>query len=175
MAQKTGLEFTNPDAYREKMDRLLGNREPISVISETPDVLDDIVGRHSPRDMRRRPFPGKWTPNEIIGHLADAEWVYGYRIRLVLCEDQPTILGMDQDLWVSGQRYNDREPADLLEMFRGLRSFNLPLWRQMAPSDFERAGKHNERGDESLGAMIRMLAGHDLSHIDQISRYLEAG
>ena len=60
-------------------------------------------------------------------------------------------------------------------MFRGLRSFNLAVWKQMTPSDFERVGKHNERGDESLGTMIRMLAGHDLSHIDQINRYLEAG
>jgi hypothetical protein len=33
---------------------------------------------------------------------------------------------------------------------------------------------HNERGPESLGLMLCMNAGHDLSHIDQLTRYLAA-
>jgi len=32
------------------------------------------------------------TPNEVIGHLTDSEWVYGYRLRLILCEDDPASL-----------------------------------------------------------------------------------
>jgi hypothetical protein len=175
MAQKkTGLEFIDPEAYRQKVFKVLGQRDPLEVMSTTADTLTRIIDQHTPEQLRSRPFTGKWTPNEIIGHLADAEWVFGYRLRLILCEDEPTILGMDQDLWVTGQRHNDREPTELLEMFRGLRVFNLAIWRQMSASDLERNGQHNERGGESLGTMLRMAAGHDLSHIDQITRYLEA-
>ena len=103
-----------------------------------------------------------------------AKWVYGYRLRLILCEDHPTILGMNQDLWVAGQRHNEREPSDLLDMFRTMRQFNLVLWNRMSPADLQRTGQHNERGPESLGVMLRMLAGHDLSHLDQITRYIQA-
>ena len=95
-------------------------------------------------------------------------------MRLVICEESPTILGMDQELWVTGQRHNEREPAELLEAFRSLRACNIALWKQMTATDLERTGQHNERGAESLGVMLRMCAGHDLSHIDQIQRYLEA-
>lgn len=63
--------------------------------------------------------------------------MYGYRLRLILCEENPTILGMEQNLWVAGQR-------------------------------------HNERGAESLGLVLRMMAGHDLSHVEQCHRYIEA-
>ena len=35
-------------------------------------------------------------------------------------------------------------------------------------------GLHAERGEEKLGFMLRMNAGHDLSHIDQIRRYIAA-
>ncbi len=42
----------------------------------------------------------------------------------------------------------------------------------MSPEDLQRSGQHNERGAESLAEMLRLLAGHDLSHLHQISRYL---
>jgi len=171
---QTGAWITDPDAYRKKMEGLLGDLDPITVMSQTADVLAKIVQQHSVKIMRTRPFPGKWTPNEIIGHLTDTEWVYGYRVRLIFCEYKPTILGMDQDLWVAGQKHNDRESRDLVEMFRVLRQYNLFAWRQLGSKELARVGQHNERGAESLGQMLRMEAGHDLSHIDQINRYLEA-
>jgi hypothetical protein len=61
-----------------------------------------------------------------------------------------------------------------VEMFRTMREFNLALWNRMSPADLKRTGQHNERGPESLGVMLRMLAGHDLSHLDQITRYIQA-
>jgi len=172
--EQAGIWITDPKAYRNRLDKLIAGREPMQILAETATVLAGIVSANSVERMRVRPFPGKWTPNEIIGHLTDIEWVDGFRMRLILGEDRPTILGMDQDWWVTRQRHNDREPRDLLEMFEGLRRFNLVIWRQMSPDDLQRAGLHNERGPESLGTMLHMLAGHDLSHIDQINRYLDA-
>jgi hypothetical protein len=168
------IEKGDTAAYQQKLMGLLGNREPIEVLGKTADVLATFVDEHSAEVLRARPFPGKWTPNEVIGHLSDSEWVYGFRIRLILCEDKPVILGMDQDLWVAGQRHNEREPEDLLTMFRSLRAANIELWKRMTPIDLKRYGRHSERGEESLGLMLRMNAGHDLSHIDQITRYLKA-
>src|SRR5260370_41508342 len=87
-------------AYREKMFNLLANRDPLEVLAQTASAVADIVGKHSAAVLRTRPFEGKLTPNEIICHLTDSEWVYGDRPRLLLCEDDPTILGIKQDLWV---------------------------------------------------------------------------
>lgn len=169
-----GAWVTQPDVYRRQMEEKLAGRAPLEVLGQTADVLEAIVARHPAATMRARPFAGKWTPNEIIGHLSDSEWVYGYRLRLILCETEPTILGMDQDLWVAGQRHNERAPKELVTMFRQLRVHNLAIWRQTSEADLKRVGQHNERGAESLGTMLRMLAGHDLHHIDQIERYLVA-
>ncbi len=171
---QAGRSVSGPQAYSEKMFALLGDRNPLEVLAQTGSKLADIVGTHPATVLRTRPFEGKWTPNEIIGHLADSEWVYGYRLRLILCEDNPTILGMNQDLWVAGQGHNEREPSELVDMFRSMRQFNLAVWKRMSPADLQRTGHHNERGPESLGVMLRMLAGHDLSHLDQITRYAQA-
>ena len=171
---QSGIPVSGLEGYHEKMFKLVGDRSPLDILAETPSTLGDIAGRHSATLLRKRPFEGKWTPNEVIGHLTDSEWVYGYRLRLILCEDAPAILGTKQDLWVAALQHNEREPSELVEIFRTLRHLNLAVWRRTSPEDLQRIGQHNERGSESLGMILRLLAGHDLSHLAQISRYIEA-
>ena len=169
-----GLEVSAPSTYREKLFNLLAGRDPIEVLAQTASTLAEIVAKHPPEVLRGRAIQGKWTPNEIIGHLTDSEWVYGYRLRFILCEDEPPILGYKQDAWVASQRHNEREPSELVEIFRTLRALNLSVWGRLSPGDLQRSGQHNERGAESLAVMLQLLAGHDLSHLHQISRYIQA-
>ena len=94
--------------------------------------------------------------------------MYGYRLRLILSEDDAPITGTRQDQWVERLRHNERDATQLVEEFRRLRELNLAQWKRVQPAEFERAGQHNERGPESLGVLLRMLAGHDLAHLEQI-------
>ena len=158
-----GLEVSAPWTYREKLFNLLARRDPIEVLGRTASTLADIVARHPAEVLRGQAIQGKWTPNEIIGHLTDIEWVCGYRLRSILCEDEPTILGFRQDAWVASLRHNEGEPSELVEIFRTLRAVNLSVWRRMSPEDLQRSGQHNERGAESVAVMLQLLAGHDLS------------
>ena len=135
-----GLEVSAPGTYREKLFNLLAGRDPIEVLEQTASALDDIVATHPAEVLRGRAIQGKWTPNEIIGHLTDSEWVYGYRLRLILCEDEPAILGIRQDAWVTSQRHDEREPSELVEIFRTLRVLNLSVWRRLSPEDCNAAG-----------------------------------
>src|SRR5438445_8190979 len=134
---QAGLSLSPVDAYREKMFTLLGDRDPLDVMAQTASKLLDIVERHPATVLRARPFAGKWTPNEVIGHLTDTEWVYGYRLRLILSEDKPTILGTQQDEWVNNLRHNERDPRELVEIFRTLRELNLAAWRRSSTADLE--------------------------------------
>ena len=168
------LSSSTADAYREKMFKLLGDQHPLEVMAQTASKLNDIVQRNTETVLRMRPFAGKWTPNEVIGHLTDTEWVYGYRFRLILSEENPTILGTQQDSWVSALRYNEYDARDLVKIFGTLRDLNLAAWKRTSANDLKRTGQHNERGPESLDTMLRLLAGHDLNHLGQINRYILA-
>ena len=161
-----------PAEYLEKMHRLLGDRDPLEVLSATPALLADIVRSHTVEQLKARPFEGKWTPNEILGHLVDIEWVFAFRVRRVLCDIDPTIEGFDQSRWVARQGHNDGEPTAHLDAFSLLRSHNLALWRKVTPDDLKRTYQHQERGQESIQTMRVLHAGHDLAHLDQITRYL---
>ena len=173
-APQTGIWISDPQVYRAKMFQFLGDRSPLEVLAQTPSTLDGMVRKYPAAMLHSRPFEGKWTPNEIIGHFVDSEWVYGFRLRLVFCEENASILGMNQDLWVMRQRHNEREPSELVEAFQSLRGFNLTLWKAATPADMNRTGNHNQRGPESLDVMLRMWAGHDLSHLDQLTHYIQA-
>jgi len=162
----------NPAAYLERMQRLLGDRDPLEVLSATPGLLADIVRSHSVSQLKTRPFEGKWTPNEILGHLVDIEWVFAFRLRRALCDRDPAIEGFDQSRWVARQAHNDTEPAAHLEAFTLLRPYNIAVWRMVTPDDLKRTYQHQERGAESIETMRVLHAGHDLAHLDQITRYL---
>lgn len=168
------VEVTDPAAYKRRLFDLVGSRDRLAIMAETPRVLSDIVSARDASLLRSRPYPEKWTPTEILGHLVDAEFTFGYRTRAILCDDRPRIIGMDQEAWVREQRYNDRNPGELVSAFAALRGVNLPLWRSIGATQLKRVGIHSERGEESLDTMLTMIAGHDLSHIDQLRRYIAA-
>lgn len=160
-------------AYQRRMYEYLGDRDPIGVLSQTAGVLAKIAADHPAAILKTRAYEEKWTPNEILGHLVDVELVTAARLRFIYCQDEPDIVGFDPDRWVARQRHNEREPAEWVELFRPLRECNLCLWNQLTPADLKRAGRHRERGLESLETMLRMEASHDLCHIDQINRYVQ--
>lgn len=172
--ETTPVQEGTTAAYRKRVLGFLGDQDPLGVLGRTADVLTEIVRENGRKRMQVRPIEGKWTPCEVLGHFCDCEWVYGNRARLILCEENPAILGMDQDLWVAGQKYNEREPLELAEEFRHLRAHNLRLWQGLTPKELERTGQHSERGPESLGLIRALLAGHDLLHLDQLKRLLMA-
>ena len=96
------------------------------------------------------------------------------RYRFVLAQDEPELVGYDQDLWVDGLHTDADEPDALLRIFEPLRASNVALWRASSEADRARVGIHRERGPESFDLMFRMLAGHDRVHLAQARRALAA-
>lgn len=169
-----GLEVVDPATYLKMMDQALAGRDPLEVASQTPSVLRRLIDANPVKVLRSRPYTNRvtWTPLEVIGHMLDVEWTLGWRTRTVLCDDEPVITGMDQNKWVAVQKHNDRDPADLVADFSALRAVNLGLWSRITPQQHTRIGQHAERGEESLGGMLRFYAGHDVHHLAQIDKYL---
>src|SRR5260221_881897 len=160
---QAGPAAFDPEAYRERLFRLVGEQNPLRVMAQTGTALKEIVRMNSAAVLSARPLEGKWSPKEIIGHLGDGEWVYGFRLRLIFCETDPGVAGTAQEEWVTRQEHNKRDAAELVEVFRTLRELNLALWHGVSPAELKRVGMHNERGPETLEVMLHMMAGHDLS------------
>ena len=161
-------------AYTAAILGLLGERDPMRVLEAAPADVAAAVAGLSDADLGRPEAPGKWSLRRIVRHLADSEIVWGWRLRKIVAEDRPAIQGYDQDLWADRLHYDDADVAAALEEIRVMRGSNLRLIRALDPDQRLRAGVHSERGDESVEHMIRLYAGHDILHLDQIARVKRA-
>ncbi len=162
-----------PEAYRRQLLDMLGDDDPAVVQAATVGRLRELVREAGDR-LRVRPEPTEWSVVECIGHLVDSELTTAARVRWILAEDRPDIVGYDQDLWVDGLHHRDDDPAELIALFDALRGANLRLWNARPAADRERVGIHRERGPESYGLIVRLAAGHDRFHIGQAERALAA-
>ena len=68
--------------------------------------------------------------------------------------------------------YDKRDPRMAIEQFRVLRETNLALLKTLTPEQWQHHGMHSERGKETVEHVVKMFAGHDLNHIEQIERIL---
>jgi uncharacterized damage-inducible protein DinB len=170
--------FTNPAngapgnaaAYVAAILDLLGPREPIAVLRETPAALERAIAGASAQTLRTPERPGKWSIGQVLRHLADSDLVWGWRSRLILAQDRPPLTGYDQDQWADRLGYADADPGESLVLFQTLRGATLRLIERATPQDLARVGVHSERGEESLEHLLKLYAGHDLLHLNQIAR-----
>ena len=156
--------------YTAAILSLVGGREPMDVLRQTPDAVRSKVAGLSESQLSAPEASGKWSMRQVVRHLADSDLVWGYRMRMVLAHDRPTITGYDQDLWADRLRYDRADLEQALQELAVLRRSNLGLLAGASAADRQRVGVHAERGEESVEHMIRMYAGHDLLHLQQLDR-----
>ena len=148
----------------------LGPRDPFEVLRATPAALRTAAAGLFPRQLSTPEAAGKWSVLQVVQHLADSELVGGFRFRMVLAQDRPSLPGYDQDLWAERLRYAESDVETALADFTALRRANLRLLERATPEERRRVAVHSERGEESLEHLIRMYAGHDVVHLRQIAR-----
>jgi len=161
-----------PQQFTERILNYVEGKQPLAVQTATARKLDHLIKGVSTARLRQRPAPEKWSVNEIIAHLADAEIVGGFRLRFILGSPGAPIVPYDQDKWVTSGHYDQRDPRKSVEQFSVLRQWNLALLKSLTPEQWKHYGMHSERGRESIEHMVRMFAGHDLNHLQQIGEIL---
>lgn len=159
------------DAYRRSVLDALGDEDPAAVQQAEPELwrrLIDQAGAH----LRTRPDEHEWSVLECLGHLTDSELVTSGRYRWILSEDEPQLVGFDQDAWAARLNHSVDDPGALLDFFGALRRANVALWRRTPFADRARIGMHAERGPESYELLFRLQAGHGRVHRAQAERAL---
>ena len=153
-------------------DKFLDGRPIDTILAESPEKIAGLLSAIGPEKSAKSAAPGKWSPAEIVAHLADCELVFGLRLRQTLAEEAPTIQPFDQDKWAA--TYAGISASQALATFSALRAWNLLLIRGALPAAAERIMTHPERGTMTFQTVVETMAGHDLNHIGQLQRLLTA-
>jgi DinB superfamily len=161
----------DPAEYQRLILSKLGDENPAEVQAATPQTLRDLFAQAGDR-LRTAPAPGEWSVLQVAGHMLDGEVVSSARYRWILAQDEPPLVGYDQELWVERLHRGQDDPQELLGTFEALRRANLGLWSRSTEAERARVGIHEERGPESYELTFRLTAGHDRNHLDQARRAL---
>ena len=163
--------ISEPKAYQDHLIGLVGDDDPAKVQSATPRRIRALLAEAG-EDAVTSPRPGEWSVLECVAHVVDAELVAAARYRWILAQDEPDLIGYDQDLWVDRLHRPVEDAAVLLGLFEPLRQADLALWHRTSAEQRDRVGIHRERGPESFGLLFTMIAGHDRFHLGQAERAL---
>ena len=146
--------------------RFLANQDPTTVLAATPGRLHDLACQKTPEQIEAPIAPGKWSPREIVAHLADCEMAFSFRLRQTLSEDNPRIQPFDQAAWSTRYAFYDLPSG--LALFAAARAWNLKLIQGLTPADLARQAIHPQRGNITFEIILQTMAGHDLNHLAQL-------
>jgi hypothetical protein len=122
------------------------------------DTVTDDAALH-------RYAPDKWSIKEILGHLADTERIFGYRLLRISRGDPTPLSGFDENAYVSAGRFDERPLPTLLAELRAVRLSTAALVQGVPQEDWTRRGQANGK-PVSARALAYIIVGHMAHHLE---------
>ena len=148
--------------------KFLDGRPLETILGSTSHEVANKLQMIGPDRTIEEPAPGKWSPAEIVCHLADCEVAFAFRLRQTLAEDHHVLQPFDQDKWAA--TYKGIGAREALAAFTALRNWNLVLIRKTLATSASKPVTHPERGTMTFQIIVETMAGHDLNHLTQLKR-----
>jgi uncharacterized damage-inducible protein DinB len=122
----------------------------------------------SPEQARARPVPGRWSTLEVVCHLADFEPIHAARMKAVVAEEHPLMIGYNESRFAAGLGYHDRDLEEEVALIDLVRRTTARALRQLPDAALKRAGAFREgdvKEERSLEDMLRRCIKHVTHHI----------
>ena len=146
-------------------------KKHLEAAEKSPKQIAAAVSGLPEKVLRYKPASDKWSIHEVLGHLADIEIVYAYRLRQMLADKKPVIAPIDQNDWARNLSHTETPPAELVALYGLNRHANLRLLQRLKPSDLAKSAYHPEtESDLTVSQLIERIATHGASHLEQIER-----
>jgi hypothetical protein len=128
-----------------------------------------FLSAFTPEQALRREAPGEWNMLEIVGHVADAERVFGYRALRIARADPVMWTAVEFADYAAAASYRERPLGDIVAELTAvraafvafLRGLDAAAWQRRAPQDWT---------IRSVRAIAYAMAGHELHHLADIRR-----
>ena len=149
--------------YAGYVARVSGVTTPVEELQAQRVRLMQELSSLTDDDARFRYAPGKWSVKEMIGHLADAERIFAYRLLRVARGDQTPLPGWEENAYVETAGSDARPLAELLHDWAAARASTLALVVGMPADAWQRRGTVND-GSMTARALVYITLGHVEHH-----------
>ena len=149
--------------YAEQYILLVTGEDILDSLNTQLKQTATLFSGRSERDGNFRYAPDKWSVKEVLGHVADAERIFAYRALRFARGDQTPLAGFEQDDYIRGARFKERNLADIVQEYANVRQASLALFRSLDEEAWLRYGVANDNPVTVL-ALAFLIAGHELHH-----------
>jgi DinB superfamily len=129
------------------------------------EQLRQSVAGMSREQLCARPVLGKWSTLEVVCHLVDSEQAWVHRMKRVIAEDRPLLVGYDESRFSAALGYQERDLEPELALLEGMRRQMAAILRALPAAAWIRSGVHTERGLITLEEMLAVETEHIPHHI----------
>jgi hypothetical protein len=145
------------------MTRMVGEVDAIAVLDRQREHIE-AFRQLTPEEAGHRYEPGKWSVREIIGHLADSERVFAYRLLCIARGETKSLPGFSEQAYAEASNADRRTLNDLVDELAAVRASTLALVRSLDESVLANRGVVNE-WTLSVRAIAFITAGHLAHHV----------
>lgn len=107
----------------------------------------------------------KWSVRQVLGHMVDAERLFGTRALAIARGERQSLPSFDENAYVENAPFENVALADLLAEFLIVRRGHSLMFGHLTPEDWARKGVVNERAI-ALRALPFIMAGHVHHHLE---------
>jgi hypothetical protein len=119
----------------------------------------------SSEELQAFPVPGTWSIQQIVIHLQDADAVAVDRMKRIIAEENPLLIGFDENLYTRNLFYPEQSATDAAELLDLTRKQFARILKRLPDSAWTRTGVHNQRGMLTLCGMLEMYVKHLEHHL----------
>lgn len=127
--------------------------------------LEQSVAGLSREDLLAFPVAGTWSIQQIVIHLADSDLIGVDRMKRIIAEENPLLIGYNETLFANKLHYEAQSSADAVTLFKVNRIQFAKVLRLLPDETFDRTGIHNEAGKVSLGTQLKKYNEHLAHHL----------
>jgi uncharacterized damage-inducible protein DinB len=164
-----------PDEYvplAEPYIRLVPDGSLKSILQSQQDKTLLLLQELSEEQANHQYAEGKWSLKTVIGHIADAERLWNYRILRIARGDARELPGYDRDVFAQNAPFEHLPIVEVLRDYSAVRQSTITLIDNLGEEALLLRGEFNEH-PLSARAAIYIIAGHEAHHINVIkTKYL---
>ena len=158
-----------PKPYSEEL-----YAERLSDIKFLPGLLEKAIENLDAHQLNTPYRDGGWTVKQVIHHVADSHMNALSRVKFTLTEDNPTIMGYDEEAWAKTAEYEQLPINISLTMIHTIQAKLHCLFANAKGADWERTYIHSHSKKQfNLWYLMGTYAWHGKHHAAHITSLRE--
>ena len=137
----------------------------LSAMEQQSSAMQKVLASLDETKSAMRYAAGKWSVREVIGHIVDAERVFGYRALAVARGETQPLPGFDENEYVANASFDDWRLGDLAELYALTRRANIVFFQNIRPDVWSRRGTASD-APVSVRGLAYVIVGHERHHLN---------